>query len=268
MYLKTDSYKDKPQKFRAYFWQALRISIPEYFKIFLILVLICMILGLLGLGAGYPFLSLLSLGLASLGLVWFLVSLVGLYRFYGPPALHYYARILQVAKLSEPLQWADLHMGNYRHTLSVQKLLPQININSVDCWEESDALTEADLQKLRSLEIKPAASDHLSLTASCEGKLPLADKSLDVVSIGIGFHEFTKPVRQMLLKEASRVLRPEGKILLFEHVKSIWNFFIFGRLIFHWPKRQAWIQELSEFFANIKYQNITSSVDLFIGQVR
>lgn len=58
----------------------------------------------------------------------------------------------------------------------------------------------------------------LALTQADVGLLPFADASFDTVATSCTFCSVPDPIRG--LRELRRVLRPDGRLLLFEHVRS------------------------------------------------
>jgi ubiquinone/menaquinone biosynthesis C-methylase UbiE len=99
--------------------------------------------------------------------------------------------------------------------------------------------------------------------------VPLEDASCDAVCFGFGTHEI--PVggaREKLFSEATRILKPGGKVLLFEHGWDAHNYVIFGPVIHHVTKRQDWDKFLRERFDGVKYARSTQAVDLFAGTRR
>jgi SAM-dependent methyltransferase len=99
--------------------------------------------------------------------------------------------------------------------------------------------------------------------------VPLADGSCDAVCFGFGTHEIpTGGPREKLFAEAIRILKPGGKVLLFEHGWDAHNYVIFGPVIHHVTKRQDWDKFLKERFDNVKYARSNQAVDLFAATKR
>jgi SAM-dependent methyltransferase len=99
--------------------------------------------------------------------------------------------------------------------------------------------------------------------------VPLANASCDAVCFGFGTHEIpTGGPREKLFSEAIRILKPGGKVLLFEHGWDAHNYVIFGPVIHHVTKREDWDKFLRERFDDVKYARSSQAVDLFAGTRR
>jgi ubiquinone/menaquinone biosynthesis C-methylase UbiE len=96
-----------------------------------------------------------------------------------------------------------------------------------------------------------------------EGTLPLGDRSVDVVVMGLGSHEVEGEAQEHLFDEARRVLKPGGTVLFFEHAKNWQSFLIFGPGIAHWTERREWTRRLAKRFDNVRSVRTLLAVDLF-----
>ena len=85
--------------------------------------------------------------------------------------------------------------------------------------------------------------------------------------LGFGTHEIPSiGPREKLFAEVKRVLRPNGKVLMFEHGVDFHNVIIFGPVIGHVVPRYQWAEELKQRFANVGYARTSHAVDLFWAQ--
>ncbi|PYU41092.1 MAG: hypothetical protein DMG54_21205 [Acidobacteria bacterium] len=119
------------------------------------------------------------------------------------------------------------------------------------------------------LEVPPTNSPRIVASKTEHFTLPLQDASCDAVCFGFGTHEI--PIggaREKLFGEAMRVLKPGGKVLLFEHGWDAHNYVIFGPVIHHVTRRQDWDKFLEERFNDVKYARSSQAVDLFAGTRR
>jgi SAM-dependent methyltransferase len=202
------------------------------------------------------------------GALVFLVSLRGIYRMYGPPAAGYVSRLLQLGNIDDRAVIADLHIGTWRHSHLLAELRPAATIYSVNCWNTAGPPSEANVQQLHELEGPPQHPRFERLSA-VNGTVPLADCTCDAVVIGFGIHEIPSGgSRERLFDEARRVLKPEGKLLLFEHLVDVENFVIFGPGIAHWPRRRDWFALLEPRFAPVAHQRARQALDLFVATPR
>lgn len=88
--------------------------------------------------------------------------------------------------------------------------------------------------------------------------------------LGLGLHEIpAAPPRARLLAEAKRVLKPDGKLLLFEHTVDLQSFLVFGPGIAHWVRRPEWTRHLEQTFGGeVRHERSLQAVDLFVATRR
>jgi SAM-dependent methyltransferase len=224
-------------------------------------------LGLAVAGMTIPWSPLLTAALALTaggGLV-FLISLHGIYRMYGPPAARYVSRLLELGGVGERAVIADLHIGTWRHSHLLAELRPGATVHSVNCWNAAGPPSEANVKQLHELE-GPPQHPRFEAISAVDFRVPLADRSCDAVMMGFGIHEIEPGgPRERLFDEARRLLRPGGKLLLFEHLVDLENFIIFGPGIGHWPRRRDWFALLEPRFAEIAHERARQAVDLFVA---
>lgn len=119
---------------------------------------------------------------------------------------------------------------------------------------------------VRDLEVPPRSDPRIQTFQAEHFRVPLPDASCDAVCFGFGTHELpTGGAREKLFNEAIRILKPRGKVLLFEHGWDAHNYVIFGPVIHHVTKRQDWDKFLRKRFDHVKYARSTEAVDLFTG---
>jgi SAM-dependent methyltransferase len=163
-----------------------------------------------------------------------------------------------------PVVVADVHVGTYRHSYLLADVLPEATIHSVDCWNDPDLSQEKAIRDVRDLEPPPAGHPRLHPCKAPDFVLPLADASCDAVVFGFGTHEIpTGGPREKLFTEAVRVLKPGGKVLIFEHGNDFHNTIIFGPVIEHVTTREKWMELLKAHFGAIGYARTSHAVDLF-----
>src|SRR4051794_24539884 len=237
-----------------YFRRAVYVSRRDYSKIFLVFIAVGIPLGVAGLVFDVMALFWVAVGLAALGVVMLAYSLIGLYRMYGPPARGYVRRLLDLGGVSGPAVVADLHVGTYRHAYALADALPEATVHTVDCWNVKGPPAEEAIQDVRDLEPPPTHHPRIKPAKADEFALPLADASCDVVVFGFGTHEIPRdgPL-QKVFQEARRILKPGGKVLMFEHGYDFHNYLIFGPVIHHVTTRDAWLALMRAHFDDVRY---------------
>lgn len=197
------------------------------------------------------------------GLVVLVHSIVGHALVYGRPAGGYFDRLLALGGVRSPAHVADLHIGTWRHSYALHDRLPTSQITSIDIWAAGVEATEGAVRELRELELPPDPAPRLESLRAGDGKLPLGDRSVDVVVMGLGSHEVEGEAQERLFDEARRILKPGGTLLFFEHAKNWQSFLIFGPGIAHWTEREEWTRRLAKRFSNVRSARTLLAVDVF-----
>jgi len=252
-----------------YWGRAVYVSRRDYWKITKYFLAVGIPLGAIGVLFHVPMAFQAAMVLAAIGLLLLAYSLFGLYRMYGHPALRYIRRLVDLGGLRGEITVADLHIGTYRHAFLLSDALPEATIQTVDCWNVEGESPEEAVQDVRELEAPPTSNPRIVPSRADHFTVPLPDASCDAVCFGFGTHEISAGgAREKLFSEADRVLKPGGKVLLFEHGWDAHNYVIFGPVIHHVTKRQDWDRFLRERFDDVKYARSSQAVDLFAGTRR
>jgi len=252
-----------------YWGRAVYVSRRDYWKITKYFLAVGIPLGAIGVLFHVPMAFQAAMVLAAIGLLLLAFSLFGLYRMYGHPALRYIRRLVDLGGLRGAITVADLHIGTYRHAFLLSDALPEATVQTVDCWNVEGESPEEAVQDVRDLEVPPASNPRIVASKADHFTVPLPDASCDAVCFGFGTHEIPAGgAREKLFSEADRVLKPGGKVLLFEHGWDAHNYAIFGPVIHHVTKRQDWDKFLRERFDDVKYARSSQAVDLFAGTRR
>ena len=252
-----------------YWGRAVYVSRRDYWRITKKFLAVGIPLGVLGVLFHVPYTFKAALALAALGLVLLAYSLFGLYRMYGHPGGRYIRRLVELGGVSGKVTVADLHIGTYRHAFLLSDALPEATIRTVDCWCSDGDSPEEAVQDVRDLELPPTGNLRIIASKADHFSIPLPDASCEAVCFGFGTHEIpTGGSREKLFSEASRILKPGGKVLLFEHGWDAHNYVIFGPVIHHVTKRQDWDKFLRERFDDLKYARSNQAVDLFAATRR
>ncbi|HEX9345512.1 MAG TPA: methyltransferase domain-containing protein [Candidatus Acidoferrum sp.] len=252
-----------------YWGRAVYVSRRDYWKITKYFLAVGIPLGAIGVLFHVPMAFQAAMVLAAMGLLLLAFSLFGLYRMYGHPALRYILRVVDLGGLRGEITVADLHIGTYRHAFLLSDALPEATVQTVDCWNVEGESPEEAVQDVRDLEVPPTSNPRIVPSKADHFTVPLPDASCDAVCFGFGTHEIPAGgAREKLFSEAERVLKPGGKVLLFEHGWDAHNYAIFGPVIHHVTKRQDWDKFLRDRFDDVKYARSSQAVDLFVGTRR
>lgn len=126
-------------------------------------------------------------------------------------ALVPFAEILR-EKDQRSIAYADIACGTGGLMLPALEAFPRLKAIGVD-------LSAAYLAHARSRVAKSSARRATFLAAPAE-KLPFTDESLDALSVVYLFHELPPKVRRQAAAEFSRVLKPGGKVIFVDSLKT------------------------------------------------
>ena len=263
------SVADKRPSAWWYWGRAVYVSRRDYWKITKVFLAVGIPLGVVGALFRIPLAFRGAVVLAEIGLVLLAYSLFGLYRMYGHPGVRYVRKLAALGDVKGKLTVADLNIGTYRHAFLLADVLPEAQIKSVDCWNVEGEAPEEAVADVRDLEVPPKSDPRIETFKAEHFNVPLPDSSCDAICFGFGTHELpTGGAREKLFSEAIRILKPKGRVLLFEHGWDAHNYVIFGPVIHHVTKRQDWNKFLRERFDDVRYARSSQAVDLFAGTRR
>jgi SAM-dependent methyltransferase len=260
----------RPDRRPSHWWywgRAVYVSRRDYWKITKAFLTAGIPLGLFGIVFRDRRAFRIALGMAAVGYALLGYSLFGLYRMYGHPSMRYYRKLLDDAGLDGKLTIADLHIGTWRTAYAFADLLPQASIHSIDCWNDEGAPGEAAIADVRDLEPAPV-HPRIHPARATDFGLPLPSASCDAVVFGFGTHEIPGEMRVRLFREAERVLRPGGRVLLFEHGQDLHNLLIFGPVIQHVAPREEWLALMRQHFDDVRYRRSSAAIDMITARRR
>ncbi len=95
--------------------------------------------------------------------------------------------------------------------------------------------------------------------------IPLEDKSVDIVFLLSAVHEIRKEEEKVqFLKECCRVCKPEGKVIMVEHLRDVPNFLAFSVGFTHFFSQKVWVKVLNKAgFKSIKETKFTPFMSVF-----
>jgi SAM-dependent methyltransferase len=263
LFPKTDPNK-RPPKWWYVAW-VVYANRHTFIRALILFALVIVVLFMAGLLLDVTVLLLASAVTAVVGMLLLANSLIGLSLVYGPPARNYIRQLLALGDVAAPTRVADLHIGTYRISYILADLLPSAEVESVDIWDHERYETERALVLLRELESVPMGEPRVRTHAAVGEAIPLPDASCDVAVLGLGLHEIPEgSSRDLIFAEAKRILKPGGRCLFFEHTVDVQSLLVFGTGMYHWVRREEWLDLLRRAFGpDVRHRRSTHAVDLF-----
>lgn len=165
------------------------------------------------------------------------------------------------SRIPAPLhRWANVHAGLDESTSELRRLFPGTEGSAIDIYDPEE-MSEPSIARAR--RIYPSAEPFR------RGKydaLPLPDKHCDAVFLLFSAHEVRAAAhRTLLLREAGRVLRKGGHVVLVEHLRDWNNFLAFGPGFLHFHSRRSWLRAIRDADLRTEQQaRMTPFVECFV----
>ena len=159
-----------------------------------------------------------------------------------------------------PKRWVNIHAGLDETSGALGRLFPEAHATVWKIYDPT-AMTEPSIARARRL-------------ASCQGpathadfrRLPLQDCACDTIFVIFTAHELrSAQARLRFFKELRRVVKPQGHLLLVEHLRDLRNLLAFGPGVLHFYPRREWVLLANRAgFAIAREFNMTPFVKVFL----
>jgi SAM-dependent methyltransferase len=132
--------------------------------------------------------------------------------------------------------WVNVHAGLDAEVL-LDSALSTACVAHVDIFD-SATMDAPSIARARGV----TAQQHVSRSGT-PASLPLEEEVCDTLFVLFTAHEIrSQSAREAFFAESRRVLRPNGRMLLLEHVQDFANFAAFGPGMFHFQTRREWLR--------------------------
>jgi SAM-dependent methyltransferase len=178
---------------------------------------------------------LVLLGFVVASAYWTVASLIASYWVYDLSALTRWAWLSKYFP-GIPGRLVNLHAGFDDTSHALRQVLPRAQWRT---WDLHDAtrMTEASITRARRASSGPPA-EHVDAAS-----LPAQTAELDGAFLIFAAHEFrTAEAREALFAELHRVLKPNGTLVLVEHIRDLLNFLAYGPGFLHFLGRAEWLR--------------------------
>lgn len=179
--------------------------------------------------------AVLSLG-ATTAVFWLALSLAVSHYIYDRSDLYRWVWIRELVA-TNPGHVVNIHAGLDETSAALQEMYHAAEVTILDIYDPAE-MPEPSIARARREERTRLASVRADFR-----KLPLQEASADFVTVIFVAHELRRgAAKEALFREAERILRPGGRLLLVEHVRDSWNLLAFGPGAFHFFPRGEWLR--------------------------
>jgi SAM-dependent methyltransferase len=191
--------------------------------------------------------------------IWFVGSLVASWIIYDWSPLARWEWVGDALGF-RPRRWVNIHTGLDQSTPAVRQLFAPSHGRVFDIFDPVE-MSEPSIARARRLcppAIPPEAVDY--------HRLPARAKSIDAVFLLLSAHELRREAaRDSLFDELQRVLSPEGRVIVAEHLRNGANFAAFGPGFLHFFSRRTWARCFARSrFAIEREFSITPFIRVFV----
>jgi SAM-dependent methyltransferase len=159
-----------------------------------------------------------------------------------------------------PQRWINLHCGLDESMPALREMFPGSTGRVFDIFDPAE-MTEPSIVRARSLAQPAIAAEQVRYD-----RLPVANDDMDAAFALLSAHELRHhSARVALFRELLRGLRPNGRVVLAEHLRDAANFLAFGPGFLHFHSAAAWRRAAREAgFVIDREFRITPFVRIFI----
>lgn len=211
--------------------QIVRFNWPMYATALAATIVAAVVLAFMPL----PFVIRFTIAAAlAIGAYWAVASLVVSFWLYDASPLCRWAWVKGELNTA-PASWLNLHCGFDESTPALRRLLPGTSGRALDIFDPTE-MTEPSIARARRLadaDAEPADYRHL----------PVEDGSVDAAFLMLSAHELrSDTARRALFVDLHRALRPDGTVIVAEHLRDAANFAAFGPGFTHFHSRRTWLR--------------------------
>jgi ubiquinone/menaquinone biosynthesis C-methylase UbiE len=166
------------------------------------------------------------------GLIMPLIVSAYVYDFSGYYNFHWLKNLIIDKKR---LKLVNINAGFDETSFIIKKKFPDAELKVFDFYNPQQH-TEAAIKRARQVSLVYPNTEKIK-----SNSIPLQDKSVDIVFLLSAVHEIRSQQEKILfLKECCRVCKPDGKVIMVEHLRDFPNFLAFSVGFAHFFSRAVW----------------------------
>lgn len=136
---------------------------------------------------------------------------------------------------SKSYQFVNINAGFDETSFIIKKKFPKSNLEVFDFYNKNRHTEPAIIRARKVSLVYPNTQEIES------NKIPINDKSTDIIFLLSAIHEIRSQKEKVaFLKECRRICKPDGQIILVEHLRDFPNFLAFSIGFTHFFSRKTW----------------------------
>jgi len=129
----------------------------------------------------------------------------------------------------------NINAGFDETSFIIKRKFPQSDLKALDFYD-SKRHTEPAIKRARKVSLVYPDTQQVA-----SGSIPLKDRTVDIVFLLSAVHEIRSHEEKVLfLKECHRLCKPEGRVVMVEHLRDFPNFLAFSVGFTHFFSRSVW----------------------------
>jgi SAM-dependent methyltransferase len=236
--------------------QIVRFNWPFYAAAVAAVAVATPAIGRMPVGGTARSLAYLGCGVA---MFWLAGSLAASWMVYDrSPLMHW--QWIRPALGFQPRSWINIHVGLDESSPGLRAMFAGSTGRTFDIFDTLE-MTESSILRARRLAHHAVEAEAVDFR-----NLPARSGSIDAAMLLLSAHEVrTEDGRRALFAEIHRVLSPDGRIVVAEHLRDWANFLAFGPGFLHFHSRETWARSFSRARLAIQSEfSITPFVRVFV----
>lgn len=158
--------------------------------------------------------------------------------------------------------FVNINAGFDETSFSIKNKFPKSDLKVFDFYN-SDKHTEPAIVRARKVSLVYPETQQIIYNL-----IPLKENSVDVIFLLSAVHEIRNNAEKIeFLSECKRICKPNGKVIMVEHLRDVPNFFAFSVGFTHFFSKKTWIDVFEKAgFTSILEIKFTPFMSIFINK--